>query len=57
MNKGSIMKGVSVGLTAGAVVYAISSASRSDKRRLKSRTGKAIRAIGDVMDGISMMMN
>lgn len=40
MNKGSIMKGVSVGLTAGAVVYAISSASRSDKRRLKSRTGK-----------------
>lgn len=57
MNKGSIVKGVSMGLAVGAVTYAISSASRGDKRRLKSRTGKAIRAIGDVMDGISMMMN
>ncbi len=56
MKAGSIATGVSVGLTAGAVAYAISSASSKDKKRLKSRTGKAIRAIGDVMDGISMMM-
>ena len=29
---------------------------KSEKKMLKSRTGRAIRAIGDVMDGISMMM-
>lgn len=57
MNTSSMVKGVSVGLAAGAVAYAISSASKKDRRRLKSRTGKAIRAIGDVMDGISMMMS
>ncbi|MBQ9376154.1 MAG: hypothetical protein IJU04_07475 [Ruminococcus sp.] len=57
MSTSSIIKGVSIGLTAGAIVYAISNSSQRDKNRLKSRTGKAIRAIGDVMDGLSMMMD
>lgn len=57
MNTGSLVKGISVGLTVGAVTYAIASASNGEKRKLKSRTGKAIRAIGDVMEGISSMMS
>ena len=35
---------------------AVTEATSSEKKMLKSRTGRAIRAIGDVMDGISMMM-
>lgn len=57
MSASSIVKGISAGLTAGAVVFAISQASSRDKKVLKSRTGKAIRAISDVMDGISSMMS
>lgn len=57
MNTSSLVKGVSVGLTTGAIVYAISSASKRDKKMLKSRTGKAIHAISGVMDGISSMMS
>ncbi len=57
MKTSSIVKGVSAGLTAGAIVYAIASASKSDKKMLKSKTGKAISAIGEVMDGLSSMMS
>lgn len=57
MSASSIVKGISIGITAGAIAYAVSNASNKDKKRLKSRTGKAIRAIGDVMDGLSMMMD
>ncbi len=57
MSTSSLAKGISVGLTVGAVTYAIANASSGEKRKLKSRTGKAIRAIGDVMEGISAMMS
>lgn len=57
MSASSIVKGISAGITAGAVVFAISQASSRDKKALKSRTGKAIRAISDVMDGISSIMS
>ena len=56
MNTTSLVKGISAGFTAGAVVYAISCATKREKRMLKSRTGKAVKAIGDVMEGISSIM-
>ena len=56
MNTTSLVKGISAGLAAGAVVYAISCATKREKRMLKSRTGKAVKAIGDVMEGISSIM-
>ena len=56
MNTASLVKGISAGLTAGAVVYAVSCATKREKKMLKSRTGKAVKALGDVMDGISSIM-
>ena len=55
MKMKSMITGVSMAIAAGTVAYAVTEAS-SEKKMLKSRTGRAIRAIGDVMDGISMMM-
>lgn len=56
MKMKSIISGVSMGIAAGTVIYAVTEATSREKKMLKSRTGKALRAMGDVMDGISMMM-
>lgn len=56
MKMKSMITGVSMTIAAGTVAYAVTEATSSEKKMLKSRTGRAIRAIGDVMDGISMMM-
>ncbi len=56
MKMKSVISGVSMGIAAGTVIYAISEASSREKKMLKSRTGRALRAMGDVVDGISMMM-
>lgn len=57
MSASSIVKGVVAGAAAGAVVYAVSNSSARQRKKVKSSTGKAIRAIGNVVDGISFMMN
>lgn len=51
-----IITGISMGIAAGTVAYAMTTASTREKKMLKSRTGRALHAMGDVMDGISMMM-
>jgi len=51
------MKGVSIGIMAGAVTYTISSATTRQKNKIKHSTGKAIRAMGDVIDGVSNIFN
>ncbi|MGN0594871.1 MAG: hypothetical protein ACI4I6_06900 [Hominimerdicola sp.] len=56
MKMRSLVTGVTMGIAAGTVVYAISGSSSREKRRLKTRTGKALHAMGDVIDGISVMM-
>ena len=56
MKMKSMITGVSMAIAAGTVAYAVTEATSSEKKMLTSRTGRAIRAIGDVMDGISMMM-
>ncbi len=52
----SIAKGVTVGIAAGAVAYAFANASAKEKRRMKSNAGRAIHAIGDMVEGFNMMM-
>lgn len=51
-----IITGVSLGIAAGTVAYAVSMSSARERRMLKSRAGRALHAMGDVIDGISLMM-
>lgn len=53
----SIVTGVSFAIAAGTTAYAIANATSREKRMLKSRTGKALHAMGDVMEGISSMLS
>ncbi len=50
MNVSSLCKGVAVGMTAGVVTYALTNATKSEKRRFKSNTVKAMRSVGSMMD-------
>jgi len=52
----SIVKSMALGLTVGAVTYAVTSTSGRQKRKMKSTAGKAIKAIGSAIDGISYMV-
>ena len=57
MSISSVAKGVSVGLTAGAIAYAVANATSREKRDLKKSAGRAIRAIGDIVEGIGDIMH
>lgn len=52
----SIVKGVVAGATVGTVCYAVSNSSRRKRNVLKKNTGKALRSVVDVLNGISDMM-
>lgn len=56
MKAKSVITGISMGIAAGTVAYAMTASSEREKKMLRSRAGKAFHAIGDVMDGISMLM-
>ena len=56
MSVSSVAKGVTIGITAGAVAYAFANASSKEKRRMKSNAGRAIHAIGNLVEGFNMMM-
>ncbi|MFA5657949.1 MAG: hypothetical protein WC900_01540 [Oscillospiraceae bacterium] len=51
-----IIKGVTLGVTVGAIAYAMSNTSSKSRRRMKRTAGKAMKAVGSVVDGISFMM-
>lgn len=55
MNLPSLYKGVACGVVAGAAVYAITSATRSEKRHLKSNTMKAVRSVSAIIEGLGSM--
>lgn len=57
MNAMSVAKAVGAGMTVGAAVYAYSNAKSTKKRRLKSRTARAIHAVGDIAEGIADFMS
>lgn len=50
INVSSIAKGVAVGMTAGIVTYALTNATKGEKRRFKNNTVKAMRSVGSMMD-------
>lgn len=50
VNVSSLCKGVAVGMTAGVVTYALTNATKTEKRRFKSNTMKAMRSVGSMMD-------
>lgn len=52
----SIVKSMAFGVTVGAITYAVSSTSGKQKRKMKSTTGKAIKAVGSAIDGLSYLM-
>lgn len=52
----SAATGIAVGMAAGAIAYAASSATPRKKRMLKTRTGRALHAVGDMMESLSMFM-
>lgn len=56
MNINPVVKGITIGATVGAITYAMSSTSHSKKRRMKKNAGRAMKAVGSVIDGISFMM-
>lgn len=55
MNISSICKGVAVGMAAGVVTYAVTNATKGEKRRFKSSTMKAMRSVGSMMDILGAM--
>jgi len=56
MSAGSFMKGAALGVTVGAITYAVTNTSSKQKRRMKRSATKAMRTFSSVVDGISFMM-
>lgn len=56
MQMQAIAKGMALGAAAGMIGYFVSSASSSEKSKLKRRTVKAAHAIGAVMDSVADFM-
>lgn len=57
MNKNFLITGASLGAMLGSAYFMIARTSDRKKHSLKRHTGKAIRAVGDVFDDITSMMN
>ena len=53
----AIAKGMALGAAAGMAGYLLSSAGSGERRRLKRRTVKAVRAVGSVMDGLADLLH
>ncbi|MBR1563225.1 MAG: hypothetical protein IJ645_08470 [Ruminococcus sp.] len=51
----SIMTGFSVAAAAGYAAFQVSSKAEKQKKKLKSKAGKALRAIGDVVEDLKSM--
>ncbi len=56
MNKKNIAKGLVAGTFAGIAFYGISQTAMSRKRSIKRNAGKALRAVGSVIDEITSAM-
>ncbi|MBR6046429.1 MAG: hypothetical protein IKP47_12415 [Ruminococcus sp.] len=56
MSISSLAKGISVGITAGAVAFAVANATSRQRRDLKKSAARALRAFGDIVDGVGDIM-
>ena len=52
---GPFIKGMSIGVTVGAITYAMTTTSSNQKKRMKKNANKAVKIVGSVLDGISFM--
>ncbi len=57
MNAGPFIKGMSVGLTVGAITYAMTNVTSRQKKRMKKTANNAMRSFSSVIEGISYMMH
>ena len=57
MQTKAIAAGMAAGAAAGMLGYFFTSASSSEKTRLKKRTVKAMHAIGAMLDSVSDMLH
>ena len=55
-NAMGIAKGVGVGMLAGAAAVTVGSMLIKDKKHLKKNAGKAIHAVGDLIDNVEYML-
>lgn len=51
----SVVKGVGIGMLAGAAAVTVGSQLMKDKKHLKKNAGKAIHAVGELMNNVEYM--
>ncbi len=57
MNIPSLCKGIAVGVVTGAAVYAVTNATKSNKRMVKSNAMKAVRSVSSMLEGLGCMFS
>lgn len=54
----NVVKGVGLGMLAGAAVVMVGERMvQTNKKQLKKNAGKAVKAMGDVLDGVQYMFH
>lgn len=54
----NVVKGVGLGMLAGAAVVMVGErVAQTNKKQLKKNAGKAVKAMGDVLDGVQYMFH
>ncbi len=58
MNKtvSNVAKGLAAGAAVGAITYMVTSSNRKKTKAIKKGAGKAIKAVGTIVDNVSAMM-
>jgi len=50
-----VMKGLAIGLAAGAAIGAVGKMAMGNHRTTKKKAGRTVRALGDIVDNIQYM--
>ncbi len=56
MSMGPFIKGMTLGVTVGAVTYAMTSTSPRQKRKVRRTATRAMKTVGHVLNNVSYMM-
>lgn len=56
MDRKSVFKGLALGTATGLAVYGISKSNMRKRHSIKRNAGKAMKAVGSVIDEITSMM-
>jgi len=56
MSGSQLIKGAAIGVTVGAITYAMTGTSSKQKRRMKKTATRAMKSFGSMVEGISYMM-